>query len=104
MSDEGNNTAPAAEPANNAPLPRPGVAVWVECGGSATAAYRDAGGTWRSYARGQELKPPVTMLAAILPSRTRSLPGRPKTISAQRLLALLYPILYPLATGDLLHL
>ena len=37
-------------------LPPVGEAVWVECGGYRTLAYRDAKGTWRTVAKNEEVK------------------------------------------------
>ena len=71
MSDEQDNHRPAPDPGQNGRFPQPGVPAWVQCGASQTAAYRDANGVWRSYARGQQLKHPVTLVALILSSRSR---------------------------------
>ena len=37
-------------------LPPNGVAVWVQCEGYRTMAYRDAKGVWRNLGNGKELK------------------------------------------------
>src|SRR5215472_13234544 len=71
VADRDHNKLPAQPQGRTEPLPRPGVPVWVECGGTRIAAYLDAAGVWRSFARGQELKPPVKMLDVILWSQRR---------------------------------
>jgi hypothetical protein len=38
------------------PLPPVGVAVWVQCEGYRTMAYRDAKGVWRNVGTGKEIK------------------------------------------------
>jgi len=37
-------------------LPPLGVAVWVQCEGYRTMAYRDAKGVWRNVGNGKEVK------------------------------------------------
>ncbi len=43
-------------------LPPPGEQVCVQCEGFRTLAYRDAKGTWKTVAKGEELKGVVKVL------------------------------------------
>ena len=104
MADEINSSPIGPGPNDDGPLPTPGVPVWVQCGGLRVVAYRDTAGLWRSYARGQELKPPVRMFAAILPSRARPWPRASAIDLTQQMLSLLSCILYPLTSSDALPL
>lgn len=44
----------AGKPREN--LPPVGEAVWVECGGYRTLAYRDLKGVWRTVAKNEEVQ------------------------------------------------
>ena len=54
-SEERENSQGASEQAREK-LPPVGEAVWVECSGYRTLAYRDPKGVWRTVAKNEEVQ------------------------------------------------
>ena len=56
MNSEENENLQGASGQARENLPPVGEAVWVECGGYRTLAYRDPKGVWRTVAKNEEVQ------------------------------------------------